>query len=300
MGIFNPTSKKNNKQLDSEKENPESAEINTPLQEQEPEFDKKPIFDQEASNIPSFKHWAPEDLNNESSVTVEFPDEPIHPPHSELPQKGFECSEAEIADEELPVQSAEKNMESIAIRNESAAAAETPAPESVSLEGMNQRFDSLEKQMARLSEDFEDKIKYDLHKDQIINNLHSELQSYKEESVKKQILPAMMDLIQTIDRTIKISKSIEKDSEITTEKLIKIIKDSALDFEDILYKQGIESYETEDSNFDSMKQKVIKTVNTADKELDKKLAERLGKGYEWDGKIIRKEPVAVYVFSDKE
>lgn len=162
------------------------------------------------------------------------------------------------------------------------------------------RFVSVDKHLHKLNNDFEAKLKYDQHKDKVIDNLHKELQMYKDNSFQERLTPIIMDLILSIDRTGKILKGLPQDEEF--KKFIKVIKESIIDLEDILYKQGVEAYEEEGASFDSNRQKVVKTVKTNQPELDKQIAERLGKGYERDERIIRKELVTVYVYeaaSDK-
>lgn len=156
------------------------------------------------------------------------------------------------------------------------------------------RFVTVDKHLHKLNNDFEAKLKYDQHKDKVIDNLHKELQMYKDNSFQERLTPIIMDLILSIDRTGKILKGLPQDEEF--KKFIKVIKESIIDLEDILYKQGVEAYEEEGTSFDSNRQKVVKTVKTNQPELDKQIAERLGKGYERDERIIRKELVTVYVY----
>ncbi|TXC90915.1 nucleotide exchange factor GrpE [Metabacillus litoralis] len=157
-------------------------------------------------------------------------------------------------------------------------------------------FGSVDKQLNKLSNDFETKLKYDQHKDKVIDNLHKELQMYKDNSFQERLTPIIMDLILSIDRTGKILKGLPQDEEF--KKFIKVIKESIMDLEDILYKQGVEAYEEEGETFDSNRQKVVKTVKTDQPELDKQIAERLGKGYEREERIMRKELVTVYVYEE--
>lgn len=170
----------------------------------------------------------------------------------------------------------------------------------VEISGLNayieDRFVSVDKQLHKLSNDFETKLKYDQHKDTVIDNLHKELQMYKDNSFQERLMPVIMDLILSIDRTGKMLKGLPEGEEF--KKYIKVINESIMDLEDILYKQGVEAYETDGLNFDSLRQKVVKTVKTDQQELDKQIAERLGKGYEWEERIIRKEQVTVYVYEE--
>ncbi len=66
--------------------------------------------------------------------------------------------------------------------------------------------------------------------------------------------------------------------------------------EDIFYRQGVNSYICDTHMFDATRQKILKTIETSDKSKDKTIAESLRSGYEWEGKIIRPEMVAVYIY----
>lgn len=149
-----------------------------------------------------------------------------------------------------------------------------------------------------LSIQFESKIKYDKHKDEIIDKLHSENQALKNDLYKKLILPLVNELIYLIDDySTLFKKHSESDiSDIDSPKLLKQFGSISEDLEDVLYKSGINVYSVEGDRFDASKQKVIKTISTDDSQKDKTVFERLKKGFELEGKIIRMEHVSCYKF----
>ena len=51
-----------------------------------------------------------------------------------------------------------------------------------------------------------------------------------------------------------------------------------------------------DIHFNPSQQKAVKVLNIDDKSKDKTIAQSLHSGYEWDGKVLRKEMVEVYVY----
>ncbi|MDM8539144.1 nucleotide exchange factor GrpE, partial [Desulfobacterales bacterium HSG17] len=78
------------------------------------------------------------------------------------------------------------------------------------------------------------------------------------------------------------------------EKLLNLLKNIPSDLEDICSRQGITPFIGEGIDFDPTRQRVLKKIETQEKEKDKKVAESIHPGYEWDGDMIRPEMVAVY------
>ena len=149
-----------------------------------------------------------------------------------------------------------------------------------------------------LSDQFESKIKYDKHKEEIIDKLHSENQAFKNDIYKKLILPLVNEIIFMLDdySTLFKKHSESEISDIDVSKLLKQFGSISEDLENLLYKNGIDVYSIEGEQFDSSKQKVIKTIPTDDPLKDKTVCEKLKKGFVLDGKIIRMEHVSCYKF----
>ena len=99
------------------------------------------------------------------------------------------------------------------------------------------------------------------------------------------------------DYSILFKKHSESDiNEVDVPKLLKQFGGISEDLENLLYKNGIDIYSVEGEQFDSSKQKVIKTIPTDDPLKDKTVCEKLKKGFVLDGKIIRMEHVSCYKF----
>ena len=80
-----------------------------------------------------------------------------------------------------------------------------------------------------------------------------------------------------------------------------MFKDYAYDVQDVLEKNNITIYDgVEGELFNPIKQKVIKKVNTPVENLHGVIAESLSSGYEYCGKPILPEKVAVYVYQKTE
>lgn len=152
-----------------------------------------------------------------------------------------------------------------------------------------------------LQSDFQSKLKYDSHKEKIIDALHAELQAYKNGLLEKLLRPIFMDIIDVTDDTRKLLKDLSaKGEDDNRERLRKIAASLPVDLEDLLYKHGVEVLNSDGDDFNPAVQKVVKTVETDDEMLDKKICERLKNGYTLDGKLIRHEMVSVWQFKKKE
>ena len=152
--------------------------------------------------------------------------------------------------------------------------------------------------------DFEEAVNdiYLKIKDKIIDDLHEELQSYRNDLISKMIKPIITDIIYTIDNNNKTVEALEeKDvSELSQEKILGIVRGLSEDLEDMLYRQGVEDFTCELPEFDPKKQKIVKTVETDDKDKDRTVARSIKKGYILEGRVIRHELVEVYVYNSKK
>lgn len=151
-----------------------------------------------------------------------------------------------------------------------------------------------------LHHEFQDKLKHDSHKDKIIDSLHQELQGYKDDIVKKHLKSVIMDVIKIVDDIRKLAEHYQsrKPSEDDMPKLIRHMESISSDLEDIFLWQGITPFSCDDEAFDPVRQKMLKRIETTEPAKDKKVAMRLRPGYEWEGRILRPEMVAVYVYNE--
>lgn len=154
----------------------------------------------------------------------------------------------------------------------------------------------LKEALSNLQVSFEEKIKYDLSKESQIDKLHSELQEHKNGLILKILKPLVLDLITLHDNTGKILLEYKKSS--SSEVNLKLYESFQTDIEDILYRYGFESYASKEDvvEFDAKRQRIAKTLSTDDISRDRQIAERLRKGFTYEGNIIRPEMVSVYTF----
>ncbi len=156
----------------------------------------------------------------------------------------------------------------------------------------------IREELGQLRNEFSEKIKFDAHKNKIIDKLHEDLQEYKGDILKQYLQSIIMDIIQVIDNLRKLANHyIAMDpSEIDSRKLLEIFKNIPSDLEDLFYRHGVQPFTCKEEEFDPIRQRVLKTLVTEDEEQDKKVAESLHPGYEWDGQVIRPEMVAAHIY----
>ena len=164
-----------------------------------------------------------------------------------------------------------------------------------------ERLENIEAAISELQDSFNTKIKYDEHKEKIIDALHNELQEYKNDIVKKLLQSMIMDVIKVIDDVRKMAAHFRSRSatEIDPGKILKYLETIPVDLEDVVGMHGVKPFNCKGASFDASKQRVTKKVKTDDPDKDKTIAKCLRPGYEWDGQVIRPEMVATYHYVDE-
>lgn len=179
-----------------------------------------------------------------------------------------------------------------------ASGAEDEPAEIGAMDLIFEKINDMSQKVDELQNDFNSKLKYDVHKEKIIDALHKELQQHKDGLVKKHIQSMVFDLIKVVDDIRKIVKYYrEKElSDSDLPKLINILEELPSDLEDLFSYQGIIPYSCEGGAFDPLRQRVLQKIETSDEALDKVVAKSILPGYEWEGKILRPETVIVYTY----
>ncbi len=162
------------------------------------------------------------------------------------------------------------------------------------------KLDEILSELRQMRKDFDEKIKTDIQKDKIIDELHKELQSHKNDFMKKYMEFMVMDVIQFTDSMRKLIQFYREQeiSSLDPQKLLGILQGLPSDLEDLCARQGVNAFTCEEAVFVPMRQRVLKRIETAEAEKDKTIAERVHPGYEWDGKVIRPELVTVYALKN--
>ena len=165
---------------------------------------------------------------------------------------------------------------------------------------MLENSETLLEQVSALNKKFDQKIKTDMHKAEMFDNMHKELTQYKNGLITQVINNILIDIIQIIDINDKNISLFENQdcSEENYEKIIKILKGISEDLTDVLYRQSVEPYTLDE--IDVKRQKILQVIPTNDISLDRTIAKKIVPGYEKDGKIIRPERISIYKYKESE
>ncbi len=162
-------------------------------------------------------------------------------------------------------------------------------------------LDEIKLKLDDLASDFESKIKYDEHKNKIIDDLHHALQEYREGLIKKYLHRIVIDVIKIVDDMRKFASHYNNQPHSEeTDKFLQYIKNITSDMEDLFSWEGVVPFTCEGDEFDPTRQRIVDKVETDDPAKDKTIAHRLRPGYEWDGKVIRPEMISAFIYPKKE
>ncbi len=149
-------------------------------------------------------------------------------------------------------------------------------------------------QMNRL---FTQKIQHTAHEEKIVDQMHTELQRYKDDLYAQLIRPILLDLIEIRDSIKRVSSSYATKPAEEHFVPLKTFRDYSYDIQDVLEKNQITIFDgKEGDEFNPLKQRAIKKLTTPVKELHGKIADSLSSGYDYMGKTISPERVAVYIY----
>ena len=234
-------------------------------------------------NVSSLYQSYVEDNEREEDVASDVIEEALKANEKDCQNKSSEILNEEAPEQEEP----EKELDNVNETDPDESEKENPSIVELS---------EIKTLLLELSTQFESKLKYDIHKNEIIDKLHAENQSYKNDLFKKIVSPFVNEVIYLIDDYTNLYKKHAETelAAIDTAKLLKQFGSISEDLEELLNKNGIESFSVEGNTVDFSKQKVVKTVMTDIPERDKTIHERIKKGFMMDGKVIRQEYVSCY------
>lgn len=166
------------------------------------------------------------------------------------------------------------------------------------LEGIQETLARIVGGLNDLQTSFDSKLKYDASKERMVDMLHKELQAYRDDLHFKILRPLFVDLIHMHDDIASLLK--HRDAESMLSESERSLKQSVLTFqdtiEDILERNGVTLYTEDGAAFVPQRQRALKTVETADAERDSQIAERVRKGFEYAGRVLRPEIVFIFKF----
>jgi len=169
-----------------------------------------------------------------------------------------------------------------------------PSTESAPPSDLATRLETMELGIGRkldaLQTAFDREIRAESTREKVVDRLHAELQEYKQGLILGILRPIFIDLIQLHDDIGKMALAVEGDPNPEVARM----RGYQQAIEDILYRQGVETFTLEGETFDPRRQRALSTVPTEDPSLNKTVAARIRKGFQTGDKVIRPEFVTVY------
>lgn len=149
---------------------------------------------------------------------------------------------------------------------------------------------------------FQEKISVDSHKEKLFDELHREVQDYKNGMLDGLTRSMELDVIALIDGLEKSLAAFGEKPEDpdSAPKLVELLRGTALDLTDLLYRQGIDPFTVPGDEVEVSRQTTISTVPTDDPALDRKVCARLAKGWVKEGRVIRPERISVYLYGGEK
>jgi len=157
--------------------------------------------------------------------------------------------------------------------------------------------EGLSEQLAALEKLFNTRIMHAAHEDRIIEQMHKELQQYKNDLYSQLVRPILMDIIDVRDSIMRLAAVYRAKPEGEQNIPNKTFADYSYDLQDILEKNNVEIYRSNPGDaFVPVRQRVIKKVPTADESLHGKVAETMTCGYSYNGRVISPEKISIYYY----
>jgi len=156
---------------------------------------------------------------------------------------------------------------------------------------------ALSGQVQSLEKLFNTKILHSEHEKKVVDQMHRELQKYKDDMYAQLVRPILLDVIVMRDSILKQLK--EHRSKLESEQHIplQMFETYAFDTDEILEKNSIVIYKSEvNTDFVPIRQRAVKKTLTNDQSLHSKVAESIADGYSYQDKTISPEKVVVYVY----
>ncbi|MGO9463005.1 MAG: nucleotide exchange factor GrpE [Isosphaeraceae bacterium] len=179
-----------------------------------------------------------------------------------------------------------------------ASVGEAAGQSQVLLQAVKSLGERLDGRLDSLKQLFEREQRAEAARERVVDRLHAELQEYKQDLLLKVQRPIFIDLIQLHDDIGKMIEARSADDALAhpAGTFREVLESLQTAIEDILYRQGVEPFIREGTDFDPRRQRAVSTVPTDDPALGKTVAARLRKGFEAGDKVIRPEIVTVYAF----
>lgn len=167
------------------------------------------------------------------------------------------------------------------------------APEEVnsSKEDAGLTLEDIAKLIETLQKKFDEKIAVDEHKNGLFDKLYKERDEYKNDLYGKLLKPFITGCLDIINDLRNYTSKMET---YDVERSLNYLKTLPDDLVELLENNGVVVFAEEGDTFNPRTQRARKIIPTEDSALNNTIAERIEKGYSWNGAVLRPEMVAVY------
>lgn len=163
------------------------------------------------------------------------------------------------------------------------------APHTPDVDTQNDPSGSVLAELKALRAAFDAKIRYDEVRERFVATMSEELVAHRQGVYQMQLRPVLLDLVAMYDD---LTQAITADgSSPATATTLGFFRDTV---EQTLVRNGVERFTVEEDLVNRSRQKVVSVVETADPNLDRKVADRFRPGFFWNGKVLRPEWVSAY------
>ena len=232
-------------------------------------------------------------------VTAEQPIQPEAPTKAEQEQPADPCpTKAEPEPQPTCANSSAEQPEALAKQIEQLTKQnEQLAKQYEALEKLMQAQQQLQSSVDSLNSLFNARIMHTTHEEKIVDQMHKELQKYKDDMYAQLVRPILLDVIAIRDSIMRMSATYLAKPEGEQSIPNKTFADYSYDLQDILEKNNVEIYRSQaGDDYTPIKQRAIKKVATPDQALHGKVAESFSCGYQYNDKTISAEKIAVYFY----
>lgn len=171
---------------------------------------------------------------------------------------------------------------------------------------LSDKLDKLMESNQQLSDKIEEmnalfnaRIMYTEHEEKIVDQMHKELQKYKEDMYSQLVRPILLDIIEVRDSIMRLASDFLAKPEGEQSIPNSTFSCYAYDLQDILEKNNVEIYKSKSGDdFTPIKQRITQKVPTADESLHGKVADSLSCGYSYNGRTISAEKITIYYYDN--
>ncbi len=162
---------------------------------------------------------------------------------------------------------------------------------------INNKIDGIETSLNELEGLFSERIMHTSHEEKIVEDMHEQLQKFREGLYAQLLKPVLVDIIEVRDSIMRISQFYLKKAQGEQDVPNKTFCEYAFDLQEILEKNGVEVFKSEvGDDFKPTMQKAVKKLPTTDKKLHGKVAQSLSSGYSYNNVTITPEKIVVYFY----